>query len=221
MESYTVLFDTVVESFEIQPDLAILANIDEHVAGTRQQRLDLVERHRAQIASLQRQHAQLVRQVATLTDPHHTAPEILSQLGAPRPAGDSLFTLFDRTSAELDGRKVELAKNLNDLESQINALHMARARLESTLADLDARSQRLLDEDLVQNPDSKIMKINLYKSLGVLVEPAAADAAADAAATAAPDRVLIYNRENDLTNILDVSDKYSDYFVTNHIWDRL
>lgn len=212
MESASI-FESLFEAFQITPELTSASRIEESIAKINQQQDDILDRHTQSILALQKEHQSILNEIKSLTDPKSTSPEILHQLDVTgSSANEDLFKLFEKKSSQLDDSKVLLAKRLNDLESQINTMKIMITRLNESLDRLNTKSENLLNENLLQNPDSKIMKINLYKSLGLLIESVNEQE---------NDKILIYNKENDLTNILNVNDKYSDYFITNHIWDKL
>lgn len=213
-ESYSSILNSVVDSFEINPDLAMLTKIEESIQKSAMQRSAQLEQEELQVKLLQKEHDSLVKEVNSLTDAS-SSEDILNQLEIKviQLPSDNLFDLFDKKTIELDNSKVILAKRINELDSQINLKKINILKLHEQLHKVTQQIENVLSDNLLQNSDSKIMKINLYKSLGVLIEngPNEAD----------DDKILIYNKENDLTNILNVNDKYSDYFITNHIWDRL
>ena len=74
----------------------------------------------------------------------------------------------------------------------------------------------MINDNILKNPDSKAIKINIYKNLGVEIE-----SGEEGETENKQDKVIIYNKETNLSSILNIDDKYSEYFITNYIWDRL
>ena len=215
-ESYPAILNSVVDSFEIKPDLVMLSKIDESIQKSSIQRSLKLEQQQSILNELQKEYDSLLKEANSLSDPS-SSEDILAQLEIKTVPlvlpNDNLFDLFDKKSIELDNSKVVLAKRINELDSQINLKKINILKLHEQLEKVTQQTENVLNENLLQNPDSKIMKINLYKSLGILIE--------NGTNGLDEDKILIYNKENDLTSILNVNDKYSDYFITNHIWDRL
>ncbi|CAH2351051.1 probable kinetochore protein Spc24p [[Candida] railenensis] len=215
-ESYPAILNSVVDSFEIKPDLVMLSKIDESIQKSSIQRSLKLEQQQSILNQLQKEYDSLLKEANSLSDPS-SSEDILAQLEIKTvpsvSPNDNLFDLFDKKSIELDNSKVVLAKRINELDSQINLKKINISKLHEQLEKVTQQTENVLNENLLQNPDSKIMKINLYKSLGILIE--------NGTNGVDEDKILLYNKENDLTSILNVNDKYSDYFITNHIWDRL
>lgn len=221
-ETPASLIHSAIDSFEIEPDLHILRRIEEAIQKAQNQRNLIIETHENKINQLTREYETLLAEIEALTSASGVSFEMARKFGSQSMSTtsieeDNIFKVFQKKSIELDGLKVLLAKTLNDLESQINLMNIIILKLTESLDQLETKKERVINDNFLNNPDSKIMKINLYKSLGILIENFdQVNENGDG-----KDRILIYNRETDLTNILNVSDKYSDYFITNHIWDSL
>lgn len=214
------LIQSAIDGFEIKPDILTLNRIDETIEKTSQNRSSKIDELVSRNAHLKSQLQSLSNELAALSKPSGLNYEILNSLGE-KDDGDhdnsDIFTLMNRKLTELDHIKVSLAKGLNDLESQVNALHISQNNLVKVKQNLATKYENLISHSILNNRDSKVMKINLYKNLGVIVEegkPATEGVSAE-------DKIIVHNRVTDITSILSVDDKYSDYFISNHIWDQL
>lgn len=128
----------------------------------------------------------------------------------------NIFNVMNEKSIELDNLKLSLAKNLNDLESQINSMNITKKDLMEKYELVKMKNDNLINDNILKNPDSKAIKINIYKNLGVEIE-----SGEEGETENKQDKVIIYNKETNLSSILNIDDKYSEYFITNYIWDRL
>ena len=79
----------------------------------------------------------------------------------------NIFNVMNEKSIELDNLKLSLAKNLNDLESQINSMNITKKDLMEKYELVKMKNDNLINDNILKNPDSKAIKINIYKNLGV------------------------------------------------------
>lgn len=208
------LIQSSIDSFEIEPDLLTLQRIEENITKTNRIRESVVEKYKQQNGELANQITFLNNEINLMSKLSGINYETLNKLGESNKSYDgidNIFKLINIKSGELDNLKLSLAKNLNDLESQINSLNIERLKLEEEVTSLNLKLDNLMNSNLLNNPNSNVMRINLYKSLGISLDIQEGQ----------PDKVLMYNKENGLTNFLKVTDQYSDYFITNYIWDRI
>lgn len=208
------LIQSSIDSFEIEPDLLTLQRIEENISKTNRIRESVVEKYKQQNGELANQITFLNNEINLMSKLSGINYETLNKLGESNKSYDeidNIFKLINIKSGELDNLKLSLAKNLNDLESQINSLNIERLKLEEEVTSLNLKLDNLMNSNLLNNPNSNVMRINLYKSLGISLDIQEGQ----------PDKVLMYNKENGLTNFLKVTDQYSDYFITNYIWDRI
>lgn len=214
------LVQSAIDGFEIKPDILTLNRIDDTIDKTTQLRSSKADELVSRNAHLKSQLQSLSNEITALNKPSGLNHEILNSLGERGHEGHGdtdIFTLMNRKLTELDHMKVSLAKGLNDLESQVNALHISQSNLVKVKQNLSTKYENLISHNLLNNVDSKVMKINLYKNLGVLVE----DGKPGEDGVSGEDKIIVHNRATDITTILSVDDKYSDYFVSNYIWDQL
>lgn len=212
------LIKSSIESFEIEPDLQTLNRIEDTISKTDQERLNKIEVLQASIKKAAGEYKTLQEEFEALQK-SSTLADTLKSLGNDEESEDiseedNIFKSMNKKSIELDNLKVSLAKKLNELERQINSLNIEKVNLTKQQEDLVNDNENLINNSLLNNFDSKIMKINLYKNLGVLIESGENQDTED-------DKIIIYNKFADLTSILKVDEKYSDYFITNYIWDKL
>ena len=212
-ESPGKLVQESIEGFEIEGDLYSINRIERSIAETKLLRTGAIETHENRIKQLEHQHETLLNEVRLLTKVSGINRDTLNLLGTeklPDNSEDNIFAAMNRKSYELDKLKLTFAKTLNDLESQLNSMRIQKSSLDHSHTKLLQEMDDIVSENVMNNPDSRVMKLNIYKSLGVSIEQSGAG-----------DKIFLYNKETDVSSVLDVSDKYSDYFITNHIWDRL
>lgn len=213
------LIKSSIESFEIEPDLLTLNRIEETISKTNLERANKIEVLQNNIKKASGEYKTLRDEFEALQK-SSTLVETLNSLGNGEEEGekinghDNIFKSMNKKSIELDNLKVSLAKKLNELERQINSLNIEKVNLTKQQQDLVDENENSINSNLLSNFDSKIMKINLYKNLGVLLESGEDEQSEN-------DKLIIYNKFADLTSVLKVDEKYSDYFITNYIWDKL
>ncbi|KAK6464263.1 Spc24 subunit of Ndc80-domain-containing protein [Scheffersomyces coipomensis] len=156
---------------------------------------------------------------------------------------ENMFKVLSKKSIELDDLKVLIAKNLNDLESSINSLKLNKNNLTKELNELklklsnvfddnDKSSQNNESQELLEQ-DSSILQINLFRNLGVRIETFdntdlddsnidnSQQSTSSSSQSRSIDHIIIHNKESNLTNVLKVEPQYSDYFISNYVWERL
>lgn len=211
-----------IESFEIEPDLLTLRRIEEVINKTNQIRTNIIEKYEEKIKAMKGQHQNLLTEIELLTRVSGINYENLKALGNgdEEYSGDlstkNIFNVMNDKSIELDNLKLSLAKNLNDLESQINSMNIMKKDMTEKYELAKLKNDNLINDNILKNPDSKAIKINIYKNLGVEIENNEDNETGNS-----QDKVVIYNKETNLSSILNIDEKYSEYFVTNYIWDRI
>lgn len=211
-----------IESFEIEPDLLTLRRIEEVINKTNQYRSNIIENYEAKLNTMKSEFQNLMSEINLLTKVSGINYENLKLLGNgdEESMGDlsnkNIFNVMNEKSIELDNLKLSLAKNLNDLESQINSMNITKKDLMEKYELVKMKNDNLINDNILKNPDSKAIKINIYKNLGVEIE-----GGDEGESENKHDKVIIYNKETNLSSILNIDDKYSEYFITNYIWDRL
>lgn len=211
-----------IESFEIEPDLLTLRRIEEVINKTNQYRSNIIENYETKLSAMKSEFQSLMSEINLLTKVSGINYENLKVLGNGNEESiedinnKNIFTVMNEKSIELDNLKLSLAKNLNDLESQINSMNITKKDLMEKYELVKMKNDNLINDNILKNPDSKAIKINIYKNLGIEIE-----SGDEGTSENNQDKVIIYNKETNLSSILNIDDKYSEYFITNYIWDRL
>lgn len=255
------LIKSSIESFEIEPDIETINRIEETINKTNQERSIKIENFNDRIKKLQQDYKVLQDELTSLNKSDRLN-ETLNTLGKSNDNlksfyddndndydndefftnnnnnnninsnDENIFKIMNSKSIELDNLKIHIAKKLNDFENQLNSLNLNKINLIKEKSNLINENENLINNNLLNNFDSKIMKINLYKNLGIFIENGNENDEVETPnninnntnninKTDKNDKIIIYNKFSDLTNFLNVDDKYSDYFITNYIWDKL
>lgn len=82
--------------------------------------------------------------------------------------------------------------------------------LNDTYEKLVLAEDNLLNNEVNENFDSVVLKLKLFKTMGIVI-----DTKSD------PNKLVIYSKKQDAVNVLTVDDNYSNYFITNYVWDAL
>lgn len=211
-----------IESFEIEPDLLTLRRIEEVIDKTNQYRSNIIEKYESKLNDMKNEYNNLVAEIKLLTRVSGINYDNLKVLGngneeSMKDANNrNIFSMMSEKSIELDNLKLSLAKNLNDLESQLNSMNITKKDLMEKYELLKLENDNLINDNILKNPDSRAIKINIYKNLGIEIEEGTGSDNENK-----QDRIIIYNKETDLSSILNIDEKYSEYFITNYIWDRM
>lgn len=226
-----------IDSIEIEPELLTLERIEETIGATKTLRQNKIDDLVAQNGQLEHAVATLSNEIELLhriSDYNHEVIRDLSTFSdsahvsvSEFDKSENIFKVLNKKSGELDNIKVSIAKNLNDLESSLNTLKLSKSTLLTELTTLkshldeqfskylqDPYGDTLAENDRLVNQNSHVLKINLFRNLGVRIENFN-ESEED------KDRIVIYNKETDLSSVLKVDEKYSDYFISNYIWERL
>lgn len=198
-EPPAVFLRLTIDGFELEPDLATLADIRTATA----RRAD--ERAR-QLADAQQTTAQLEQQVVQLEQ----------QVAQFRQA-----TLTVSTAAALaacDEEKLALAKQLNDGETLLNATNLQLLQLHAQFDEADralrdhndAQLRPVLQEAPHASDDASVLRLKVYRLLGVLIEPRGDGETA-----------VLYSKQTGTTSVLPLDGQYLDYFVANYLWERV
>ena len=124
-----------IESFEIEPDLLTLRRIEEVINKTNQYRSNIIENYETKLNTMKSEFQSLMSEINLLTKVSGINYENLKLLGNgnEESMGDlsnkNIFNVMNEKSIELDNLKLSLAKNLNDLESQINSMNITKKDL--------------------------------------------------------------------------------------------
>lgn len=216
------LIQSAIEGFETQPDLLSLERVGQmqaQLAEVRSQKLTKLE---TEVLDLEARLAQALSELQALSTPNPAifealGPSSLSASDSAARAGpdaaaahEDVFKLLNSRSVELDTEKVALAKQLTELESSINQMSMAKIKLVRQKEEYERQKEQALAANVANNFNTTAMKIALFNKMGVHIE-----------SQDSRDKVMVFDRATDAASLLEIDPKYSDYFISNYIWDRL
>lgn len=207
------LIDSTIEGFETQPDISSLARIAESLKKTNELREAKIDRLQKEVDTLQAEVDALSSEIKAMLQPDASILERLAEYGtAPVLKEDeSIFKVMNAKSIELDNLKVSLAKRLTDLESTINQMDMVKVNLARHSEEVSHQKEQALATNIATNFNSNSMRISLYKSLGVHIEEL----------DNMNDKIIVFGPSKNLTSVLQVDEKYLDYFISNYIWEKI
>ncbi|PGG96613.1 hypothetical protein GX51_07738 [Blastomyces parvus] len=194
-EDPATLIHHTIGNFNIQPDKQVLTRITDSLSSLQQSR-DL--RTREAEISLRK----LARNLNTLNAQH--ADNVASHDPARHAA----------SIVELDTKKFRIAKAASELEIESERLEGELEMLKARLAELDAqglegdetaRRERELD-------DSTILRLKIYRSLGIDVEP---DEAGNY------NKAIIRNSRKGDVHVVNIDPKFSRFFYANYFWQTM
>ncbi|PGH08706.1 hypothetical protein AJ79_05897 [Helicocarpus griseus UAMH5409] len=194
-EDPATLIHHTIGNFNIQPDKLALTRINDSLSSLQQSR-DL--RTREAEISLRK----LARNLNTLSAQH--ADNVASHDPARHAA----------SIVELDTKKFRIAKAASELEIESERLEGELETLKARLAELDAqglegdeqaRRERELD-------DSTILRLKIYRSLGIDVE---ADEAGNY------NKAIIRNSRKGDVHVVNIDPKFSRFFYANYFWQTM
>ncbi|EEH42122.1 uncharacterized protein PADG_06942 [Paracoccidioides brasiliensis Pb18] len=194
-EDPATLIQHTIGNFNIQPDKLALTRINDSLSSLQQAR-DL--RTREAEISLRK----LARNLNTLNAQH--AENVASHDPARHAA----------SIVELDTKKFRIAKAASELEIESERLEGELEMLKARLAELDeqglegdelARRERELD-------DSTILRLKIYRSLGIDVE---ADESGNY------NKAIIRNSRKGDVHVVNIDPKFSRFFYANYFWQTM
>lgn len=190
-ETPSNLIRSTIENFQIEPDLATLDRITENLDLLAEKRSGRTNEQRDILKNLSAQKKYLEASVHQL---EHSDQRIKIQ------------TSFQ----QLEQDKFNIAKSLTDLEINQSILNTNLSILNETYEKLVLDEDNLLNNEVNENFDSVVLKLKLFKTMGIVI-----DTKSD------PNKLVVYNKVQDAVNVLTVDDNYSNYFITNYVWDAL
>lgn len=210
------IIQKTIESLDIQTEVLTLERIQETIKTTEQSRQSKIDGLKTANDDLNKTISRLNNELLLLNSVNDYNSEIILNLTTFKDKSqpetlknENIFKLLNRKGIELDNLKVTIAKNLNDLDSTINSLRSSTNSLTDDLRETREKLANLVSRPVNGEQDSTILKINLYRNLGVRVENFDGN-----------DEVVIQDKKSSESSVLRVGD-YGDYFVTNYVWDRL
>ncbi|CAX43439.1 kinetochore protein, putative [Candida dubliniensis CD36] len=141
---------------------------------------------------------------------------------------NNIFQMINKRLNELDNLKVIIVKELNDLETNLNNLKYKQNNLYESMEDINDKLDKLLndiDKSGIIDQDPSILRINLFRNLGIKLENTPHNNNNNNNNTTRSDGdtddCVIITDDNNNVNILNIEPKLSDYFISNYIWDKL
>ncbi|WPK23459.1 hypothetical protein PUMCH_000700 [Australozyma saopauloensis] len=210
-ESPAELIRMTAGGFAIKPDTLALEQIARLLDETAQLRHQKEEALRQELESEQ---AELQRLSAEMAETQRPGADLYELLGVEEnrrdPENDDIMRLFRARLLELDNDKIALAKQLTELQSVVNQLKQTRLQLQKRQEELQRLKEDAVQSNVAEHYNSTSMKIALYKKLGVHVE-----------STSEGDKILVIDKLTNQASVLEVDPKYSDYFISNWVWDKI
>ncbi|KAJ8117101.1 hypothetical protein OPT61_g1620 [Boeremia exigua] len=190
-EDPAALISQCTSHFKIANDTASLLRISDSLSTLSQFRTQHLQSLKGSLAQLSRTHQ-------TLSANHsHT----LSQHNPTNHAAEIL---------RLDTEKFKIAKQASDLEIEGERLQQERERLAGVAADLEAEGVEGGEREKPENEDATILKLKLYRTLGIDVE-------ADPT-TGQYNKAVIRNAAKGDVHVVNIDPKFSRHFYTNYFW---
>ncbi|ODQ80883.1 hypothetical protein BABINDRAFT_166452 [Babjeviella inositovora NRRL Y-12698] len=207
-----VLLRSTIDNFQLEPDLQTVDRINDSISLLKTSRENQINEETTILANLTRQ--------------LEISENSLKEFQGSEPVLATAEQL-----QENERKKFTLAKNLNDLEMQLNNLNLQLNKLNNEYDKADQEYNNFIAyqeevplssglDGVTASDDSTVLKLKLYRSLGIKIEQPGM-AAPDTNPSDLLEKVVIYNKVQDTTNILKLDEKYSDYFVSNYVWDRI
>lgn len=192
MESeFATLLKSTRENFEIDEDINTFDRIGENLKRIKERRTRQIDENQDVLRSLSRK--------LELTQ---SSLESTKNSSAQKQAAEETM--------QLEREKFALAKSINDLEADYASNLATLEKLKDELEELN--NQHVDDEARVYVEDPTILRLKLYRSLGISYE---GDSAEDAK------KALVRSTTTNNIHVVPLDQGYSDHFVANYIWDKL
>ncbi|GEQ69227.1 hypothetical protein JCM33374_g2898 [Metschnikowia sp. JCM 33374] len=216
------LIYSAIEGFETQPDVASIGRINE--SGSRIYELWKEEEKRlantvavleAELRTVTGEIDQLKTPTSDVIEQLHLSDEERTKIIAQGDGGsekNDVFSLIHEQTMLLDGQKIALAKQLSEIETTITQMQAAEMQMVREEAELIEQKRMALAATATSNLSSTTMKIMLFKKFGIHIEEPASEG---------NDKIVIFNEHSDAAKVLDVDPKFSDYFISNYIWEQI
>lgn len=210
-------------TFEInsQDELQLLEEINNSIKNLDQIRKSKINELSTRTTTLTNQINIITKEINEL---NRINDENYSKLSIPETSpirkSSNIFHIILIKKQELDNLKVEIIKESQLLHTSISNLTLEERNLINKLNELIEKINRI-DEDnskIVFEQDPSMLKINLYKNLGIKLETGNSHNSDDGDND---DMMIITNQDDNTSNILKVEPKLSDFFISNYIWDKL
>ncbi|KAF2232625.1 Spc24-domain-containing protein [Viridothelium virens] len=195
-EDPATLISECTSNFNITPDRAALSRISSSLSTlttARSLRLS------SATSSLQR----LTRQLAHLSSQHDV------ETSAHNPTEHASRILA------LDTQKFRIAKAASDLEVEGERLEMEWEGQRGVLSELEAQGAEggAAEREGREGEDEVILKLKVYRSLGIDIEPDRE--------TGAYNKAIIRNSQKGDVHVVNIDPKFSRFFYANYFWQTM
>ncbi|KAI9831074.1 MAG: kinetochore-associated Ndc80 complex subunit spc24 [Phylliscum demangeonii] len=194
-EDPAALIQHTVSHFNIQPDKTAVGRINDSLTTLQQARnLRLREAESAM--------RKLSRSLSSLHSHHHET------------VGAHSSTAHESHILALDRQKFRLAKSASDLEVEGERLEQELDGLKARLSDLDLQGVEggEAERGKRESEDETILKLKVYRSLGIMVE---CDAIGNY------NRAVIRNTQKGDVHVVNIDSKFSRYFYASYFWQSM
>ncbi|MCJ1333326.1 kinetochore-associated Ndc80 complex subunit spc24 [Thelotrema lepadinum] len=191
------LINTMIANFALPPDKAAIARINESLSDIHETRDLRKSEAESALKKLSRTHNLLNSQHAEALSSHSS-------------------TIHASHIVELDTQKFRIAKAASDLEIESERLEAELEGLKGRLQALDlqgvegdgsavARARR-------EGEDETVLKLKVYRTLGIDVEPDAAGQFAKA---------VVRNSARGDVHVVNIDPKFSRFYYANYFWSTI
>ncbi|RCK66729.1 putative kinetochore protein SPC24 [Candida viswanathii] len=207
----------ITSEINIQDELQMLEEINNSIKNLELIRKSKVAELTTKTTSLTNQINQITKEINHLNQITDEAYDKLSiPSTAPVRKSSNVFSAILEKKQELDNLKVKIIKESQALNTSISNLTIEERRLAVELQDVTDKISKVQEEfensASMAEQDPALLRISLMRRLGIELTSGDKDGG---------DTVLITNSTNNKRDILKVEPKLSDFFISNHIWDKL
>lgn len=203
VEEAAQLVAEAIEALDPNPDMACADAVVRGFKKVRQLRAAEIEQLTAERDTLQRQlHETLAQGPA---ESGETLRRELAELGVVA-AGDAASFILQSVT-QLEQLAAQLAQDTAETEHKVAELRARKIRLLQRKKQLEQQQELELEHETA---DLSAMAVTLFKRLGMFLDT-----------LRGKDRIVVVDVPSNSSAVLEVEDKYSDYFITNYIWDHI
>ncbi|QPG73761.1 hypothetical protein FOA43_001075 [Brettanomyces nanus] len=193
MDSLKTAITETNSGFDIQNDLNLLDSIANNI-----QQLDTLRQ--TDIEARRAKNNKLTKQLSTLS-------ASINQL-----KGSNKMKTAQKQLIDLENQMFHIAGNLTTFNMELNSLKLTYNQELKRLDELENQLQEMknsfeLSEDIEVAERAKMIKLKLYESLGMKLD-------------IQNKQVMVLNKRKNKSGVLKL-ENYSEYFISNYIWDNI
>ncbi|KAH3678413.1 hypothetical protein WICMUC_001430 [Wickerhamomyces mucosus] len=193
-EDLLALLRDTLDGFSIQTDLDALDRISHNLKQLQTNRQTNIKNIQDDLKNLSNQLLTKKNLIDSIIE-----GETLEDRNAKREEKFKQELELNKNLKEINSTKQELSTNLNELLDEIN--------------DLNESYKTISNNSYIEQEDEEnqviILKLSVYKSFGISFD-------------FKNNLIIIFNKKKNLSDFLKLDEeKFSDYFITNYIWDRI